>query len=186
MNTPFPYPGRIDFDKYLDAYLQREDAVRSLPSDAELLELARKAIVREQLTLIPLPQDAFAQAGDTAVLKTESALPRFNKEKVTVTLGRALYHRELENAVIGKRAGDSLSLIIDGQDVAVRVLELKRKQAPTPTDEMVAALQQKDNEGNLLTTVKAYEDYIRWEKTTETLATVNYYVMEQILADHPM
>ena len=46
MNTRFPYEGQIDFSKYLDAYYEREDAYRELPSEEELSELARKSIVR--------------------------------------------------------------------------------------------------------------------------------------------
>ena len=55
MNTVFPYEGRIDYAKYLDSYLRREDAYKSIPTEAELKELARKSIVREQLVLLPLP-----------------------------------------------------------------------------------------------------------------------------------
>lgn len=186
MNTVFPYQGRIDYDKYLDAYLRKKDAIRRIPSENELLELARKAIVRGHLVLTPLPAGEPAQTGDTAVLKTVSELPRFNKEKVTVTLGRGLYNRELENELIGKRAGESVHLAIDGKSMTATVLSLSRKQAPEPTDDMVLELQARDMQGNPLTTVAAYEAYIREEKTMETLATVNYYVMEQILADYPM
>lgn len=186
MNTKFPYEGRIDFDKYLDAYLQRQDAIRAIPTEAELKELARKAIVREQLVLAPLPEGEAAQVGDTAVLKTASALPKFNKERVTVTLGRGLYNRDLENALIGRRAGESVSLTVQDNEVSAAILELKRKQAPEPTDEMVEALQAKDMQNQSIHTVAEYEAYVREEKTTEALATVNYYVVEAILKDYPV
>lgn len=186
MNTVFPYEGQIDFNKYLDAYLEREDAYRRIPTDPELNELARKGIVREQLVLMPLPDDAKAEVGDTAVLKTESELPKFNKERVTATLGRGLYSRELETALIGKTAGEGITTEINGQQVRATVLELKRRQAPEPTDKMVAALEQKDLEGNPITTVEEYFRYIRSAKVNEVLANVNYYVMEAILKDYPM
>ncbi len=186
MKTAFPYEGRIDFDRYLDEYLKRDDAIRALPMDAELKELARKAIIRDQIVLTPLPDGEPAQEGDTAILKTESALPRFNKERVTVTLGRGLYSRELEQSLIGKAVGESVTMEIQGEQVRAALLELKRKQAPEPTDEMVRSLQAKDNQGNPVTTVAAYETYIHEQKTMEALATVNYYVMQKILADYPM
>ena len=186
MNTVFPYKEQIDFEKYLDAYLQRDDAVRSVPTDAELKELARKAIVREQIVLLPLPAEEKARAGDTAVLKTESTLPKFNKDRVTVTLGRGLYSKELENSLIGKAAGETVSTVIQEQPVKAQILELKRKQAPEPTDEMVQALQTKDFQGRLITNVADYEAFIRTEKTNEVLATVNYYVMEEIIKAYPM
>lgn len=186
MNTVFPYKEQIDFEKYLDAYLQRDDAVRSVPTDAELKELARKAIVREQIVLLPLPAEEKARAGDTAVLKTESTLPKFNKDRVTVTLGRGLYSKELENSLIGKAAGETVSTVIQEQPVMAQILELKRKQTPDPTDEMVQALQAKDFQGRLITNVADYEAFIRTEKTNEVLATVNYYVMEEIIKAYPM
>ena len=186
MNTVFPYKEQIDYEKYLDAYLQRDDAVRYVPTDAELKELARKAIVREQIVLLPLPAEEKARAGDTAVLKTESTLPKFNKDRVTVTLGRGLYSKELENSLIGKAAGETVSTVIQEQPVMAQILELKRKQTPDPTDEMVQALQAKDFQGRLITNVADYEAFIRTEKTNEVLATINYYVMEEIIKAYPM
>ena len=186
MNTLFPYREQIDFEKYLDAYLCREDAVRSIPTDVELKELARKAIVREQIVLLPLPAEEKAQTGDTAVLRTESALPKFNKDRVTVTLGRGLYSRELESSLIGKTTGETVSTVIQEQPVKAQILELKRKQTPAPTDEMVQALQAKDFQGQLITNVADYEAYIHTEKTNEVLATVNYYVMEEIIKAYPI
>ena len=186
MKTKFPYSGHIDYAAYLDDYLKRPDAIQGIPAEAELLELARKAIVREQLVLVPLPEGTPAAQGDTAVLQTVSALPKFNKERVAVSLGRGLYNKELELALIGRRVGEQLRLTVQDCPVEVRLLELKRKQAPEPTDEMVAALEQKDLQGNPLLTVAAYRDYIRKTKTEEALANINYYTMEKILADYPI
>lgn len=186
MNTKFPYEGRIDFDRYLDEYLRREDAIRAIPTEAELLELARKAIVREQLVLAALPEGEAAQVGDTAVLKTVSDLPKFNKERVTVTLGRGLYNRDLENALIGRKVGEGVTITVQENEVSATVLELKRKQAPEPTDEMVEELQAKDLHNQPIHTVAEYEAYVREQKTSEVLANVNYYVMEQILKDYPI
>ena len=186
MNTKFPYEGQIDYGKYLDAYLQREDAYRSIPTDEELKELARKSIVREQLVLLPLPESIKAELGDTAVLKTESNLPKFNKERVTVTLGRGLYSKELEPLLIGKAVGDTVETELNGEKVKATVLELKRKQTPEPTDEMVAALEQKDMQGNPITTVEKYDRYIHAAKVDEVLANINYFTMESIINDYPI
>lgn len=186
MKTVFPYEGRIDFDSYLEAYMKRDDAIRAVPSDEELKELARKGIIREQLVLVPVNEGECAENGDTAVLKTESVLPRYNKPKVTVTLGRGLYNRELENALIGKRVMDTVTLSVQNEQVTATLLQLKRKQEPKPTDEMVEALQVKDFEGNLIRTVAQYEEYIHTQKTMEVLSNINYYVMENILNDYPM
>ena len=186
MKTQFPYAGTIDFAAYLDKYFTREDAIRKLPTEEELKELARKSIVREQLVLAPLPDGTLAEVGDTAVLKTESALAKFNKPSVTVTLGRGLYNKELEAALIGKKVGETVNITVNGEPVTACVLGLKRKQVPEPSDEMVHGLAVKDLRGNPIETVAAYEAHIREQKTLETLANINYYVMEEILKDYPV
>lgn len=186
MNTIFPYEGQIDYSKYLDTYLEREDAYRNVPSDEELKELARKSIIRDQLVLALLPEGTKAEIGDTAVLKTESTLQKFNKERVTVTLGRGLYSKELEPLLIGKTVGETVVTEINGEKVKATVLELKRKQEPEPTDEMVKALEQKDLQGNPITTVEEYCRYIQAAKVDEVLANVNYFTMESIMRDHPI
>ena len=186
MYTKFPYEEPIDFGKYLDEYLKRDGAIKSIPTDAELKELARKSIVREQLELVSLPQQEPAIAGDTAILKTVGQAPKFNKERVTVTLGRGLYNKDLESALIGCTVGQSVEMMIDDSPVSATVLELKRKQSPEPTDDMVVQLQVKDHQGNLITTVADYEAYIRQEKVMHTLAEVNFYVLTDIIKDYPM
>lgn len=186
MKTKFPYEGKIDFQKYWDAYMQREDAVRSLPAEAELVELARKAIVKEHLALLPILEGEAAQAGDTVTMTTVSEIPKFNKPKVTASLGRGLYNKDLETMAVGKKVGDSFSLIIQEKEVSVTVLEIKRKSAPEPTDEMVVAMGAKDFQDQLITTVDGYIKFIIEQKIDSQVATVNYYIMEAILKDYPM
>lgn len=186
MKTKFPYEGKIDYQKYWDTYMQREDAVRSLPSEAELIELARKAIVKEHLVLQPVPAEEAAQIGDTVTMATVSELPKFNKPKVTASLGRGLYHKELETMAVGKKAGDSFSLTIQEKAVDVTILEIKRKLAPEPTDEMVVAMGAKDYQDQLITTVDGYIRFILTQKIDMEVAQVNYYIMEAILQDYPV
>lgn len=186
MKTKFPYEGKIDFQKYWDAYMQREDAVRSLPAEADLIELARKAIVKEHLVLLPIPAGEVAQTGDTVTMTTVSEIPKFNKPKVTASLGRGLYNKDLETMAVGKKVGDSFSLIIQEQEVSVTILEIKRKSAPEPTDEMVVAMGAKDFQDQLITTVDGYIKFIIEQKLDSQVSTVNYYIMEAILKDYPM
>lgn len=53
-----------------------------------------------------VPADELARPGDTLTLRTESALPRFNRARVTATIGRGLYNRTLEEAVSGAMYGE--------------------------------------------------------------------------------
>ena len=186
MKTKFPYSGKIDYQKYWDAYMQREDAIKTLPTEAELKELARKGIVKEHLVLLPVPADEAAQLGDTVTMATVSDLPKFNKPRVTASLGRGLYNKELEETAVGKKVGDRFELTVQDKKVAVTVLEIKRKSAPEPTDEMVAAMGVKDNFNKPITTVEAYESFIIEEDLLSKLATINYEIMTQILSDYPV
>lgn len=186
MKTKFPYEGKIDFQEFWDAYMLREDAVRSLPAEDELIELARKAIVKEHLVLLPIPEGEAAQLGDTVTMTTVSEIPKFNKPKVTASLGRGLYNKDLETVAVGKKVGDSFRLIIQEKEVSVTVLEIKRKSAPEPTDEMVVAMGAKDFQDQLITTVDGYIKFIFEQKIDMELANVNYYIMEAVLKDYPM
>ena len=186
MKTQFPYQGKIDFNSYFNKYMEGENAIRTLPSQAESAELARKAIVKDHLVLLPIPAGETAEPGDTVTMATVSDIPKFNKPRVTASLGRGLYNRDLEEMAVGKKVGDSFALTIQGKDVSVTILEIRRKAAPEPTDEMVAALGAKDNGDKLITTVEDYVKFIVEEKMMTTLAEINYYVVGAIIDAYPM
>lgn len=63
MKTRFPYQERIDYDAYWNTYMEREDAIRRLPTEAEMKEQARQNIVKDQLVLIPVPEGEAAAWG---------------------------------------------------------------------------------------------------------------------------
>lgn len=186
MKTVFPYQERIDFDAYLDKYLQREDAIRRIPGEAELKELARKGVVKDHLVLAPLPEGARAEEGDTLTLRTVSELPKFNKDRVTVTIGRGLYDKGLEEALVGKAAGETCQVLVKEKPVTATVLEIKRKIAPEPTDEMVEAMGEKDYRGNLIRTCAEYEKFICAGKTYEAVGHVGYFMMGELIKDYPL
>ena len=185
MKTKFPY-GPIDFDSYFQQYLAREDAVKMLPDRQEIRELARKNVVKDHLILVPLKDGEAAKTGDTLTLCTQSSLPKFNKDQVTVSIGRGLYNKALEEALVGLKKGETCHVTVKDQPVSATILGIKRKAAPEPTDEMAAELHQKDFDGKELTTLAEYEDYLIKEKTMEAVSTVNYYVMESIMKDYPV
>lgn len=185
MNTKFPYK-KVDFEKALNNYFQREDAITALPTPEEMRENAIKAIVKEHIALVSQPAGTCAERGDTLTLKTVSSLPKFNKPKVTVSIGRGLYDKGLEAAMVGKKVGDTCTVTEKEQNVEVTVLEIKRKMVPAPTDEMVVALQAKDFENKIITTADDYIAFVMKEKELSTLANINYYVMEEILKAYPI
>ena len=185
MNTKFPY-GPIDYTVYFNEYEKREDAILCLPDAVEIKELARKNVVKDHIQLCLVGEDEPARKGDTLTIQTKSVLPKFNKEKVTVSIGRGLYNRTLEEALEGLKKGESCQVTVRDEAVKATILEIKRKVTPEPTDDMAAALHQKDFSGKELTTLAAYEDYLMQEKTIEAVSTVNYFVTESIMKDYPL
>lgn len=186
LKTRFPYE-TVDFDRYYNAYMEQEDAIKALPSEKEVEELAYKGLIKDHLVLLPVPEGTAAQLGDTITFQTKSELPKFNKEKVTVSIGRGLYNKELETEAVGKKAGDSYYLVIKDKPVSVTILEIKRKQEPAEvTDDMVIELQVKDYKGNPISTVERYMAYTKEQKKLECLSTINYYIMEKLLQDYPV
>ena len=186
MKTRLPYNCRIDLKEYLDRYFLKADAVKKLPSDKELKDLAVRSIVKDHIELAQIPEGESAAAGDVAELKTESALSRFNKTSITVTLGSGLYDKKLEEAVIGLKKNESTEVFCHGEAVAVTVLKISRKYVPEPTDEMVKALKQTDTENKPVNTVAEYEAYVKDQKITEALSLVFGGVMEMICRDFPL
>ncbi len=186
MKTKFPYEGKIDFQKYWDTCMAQEDAVRSIPTEEELKEQAIKAIVKDHLVLTTIGADEVAETGDSITMATVSNIPKFNKPNVKVSLGRGLYNKELEDMVLGKKIGDQFGLTIQEEPVSVTILDIQRKTAPQPTDEMAAALGMKDDHDQLLATVEDYIKYYVENKALSNIATINYYVMSPILEAYPV
>lgn len=123
---------KIDISRYLD-----EVDLTIIPTEKDIESEMVKALVKAHITFEPVGNNPI-ETGDTVKLCTKSDIPKFNKPEVTVTVGRGLYSKDIETAVIGKKAGDEFAVEINGQAVAVSVISAKRKVLPKPTDEMVA------------------------------------------------
>lgn len=78
--------------------------------------------------------------GDTAVLRCHSELPRFDRESVTLIVGKGLLDQTLERGILGMAPGQSRSLQVGGAAVEVELLSATRTQLPQRTDEAIAAL----------------------------------------------
>ncbi len=185
LKTVFPYEG-IDYNTYVKAYLGKEDALRSLPDREECRALARKNIVKGHITLRKVPAEEPVQQGDTVTFSCESGLLKYNRPKLTLSVGRGLFSRAVEDALIGRTAGDTFVTEADQCPVRVSVFEIRRKEVPEPTDEMAAEMGVKNMKQEPVTTVAGYEEMIYQQKRMEILQTVNYYVTEPIFRDYPI
>ena len=84
-----------------------------------------------------LPADR-VEPGDIVTLRCRSEKPKFQKDAVTVNVGKGLYSRELEAQLPGLTAGEEKTLTAEGAEVTVQALKLQRTVLPELTDEFVA------------------------------------------------
>lgn len=110
-----------------------------VPGKQEIEEAVRNRLTKGLTTLADLLAADALQKNDAVVLRVESSLPRFNKERVTVNLGGGLYDKVLEAELLGKHVGDSGSVTTRDVEVKYTVLSARRRVVPTPTDEMAEA-----------------------------------------------
>lgn len=76
------------------------------------------------------------QKNDMATISCNSALPRFNKNSVTIRIGMGLFSRELEDQITGWKVGQSGTVTVKEQEVSVTVESAKREVLPEITDEL--------------------------------------------------
>ena len=185
LKTVLPYEN-IDYEAYAERYFAEPEAMTELPDKEECAELARKNIVKGHIVLADLPQEEPVQAGDTVSFSCESTAAKYNKPKITVSVGRGLFDRDVEEQLIGRRAGDVIETSVNRVPVRVQILRVQRKQVPEPTDEMTAQMCVKDMQQQPVKTVAGYEKMIYQQKRVEVLSTVNYYITEPLFRDYPV
>jgi len=113
--------------------------ISMVPGKKEIEEAVRSRLTKGLTTLADLTETDELKKSDAVQLRVESALPRFNKERVTVNLGSGLYDKVLEAELLGKHVGSSGSVHTRDVEVRYTVLSARRKVVPEPTDEMVEA-----------------------------------------------
>lgn len=96
-------PTDIDFYDFIHSKIEL-DKLKTLTTtkwEKNLLTLKKSNSVSRELE-----SGEVLEKGDIVILSTKSSCERFNKEKITVTLGIGLYCKELENALIGTKLGE--------------------------------------------------------------------------------
>ena len=77
------------------------------------------------------------EIGDIVTIRCRSEKAKFNKDSITINVGKKLYSRELEAQLIGLSVGEEKDLIADGAAVSVQVLKSERTALPELTDAFV-------------------------------------------------
>lgn len=93
---------------------------------------------------------------DIVAVQMKSEKPWLDSECARFRVGRKFFYPEIEESVLQHKAGDTWTCVIDGSDVEVTVLSVKRRVAPKLTDELVRKL---DMDG--METVADYTEYVK-------------------------
>ena len=119
--------------------LLREIGWNDAPTAADIENRIVKELTRGKITFVDA-ETAPIENGFRVTLHTESVLPKFNKEKVTVTVGSGLYDRTVEDRLLDMCVGDSAQVTVKDEPVCFTVLKTEKKHIPVLTDEMVREL----------------------------------------------
>lgn len=129
---------------------------RSRIPSAEDLELkVKKQLTAGLTTCVPIAEGVPICHDDKVTLRITSVLPRFNRERIALTVGSGLYDKTVERELVGMCVGETANIIVRGEKAVFTVLNAERISYPELTDDM--AHNQKI-EG--IHTVDAYKAYI--------------------------
>lgn len=120
------------------------------------------------------------EKGDVAVLTLESALAKFNRQSVFVTVGGGLFDKDFEEQLIGHAVGESFQAEAQGQPVRVTVKQASRTVFPEPTDEMAAAYAAEHEEFRGAVTVAAYREKVVEQYLEEERRGVFFNAMDAV------
>ncbi|MDD6042446.1 MAG: hypothetical protein PUB87_01675 [Eubacteriaceae bacterium] len=141
--------------KVLEMYDFREIDLKPLILPFELdeaqLEKDLNMVQKKHSHLVTVDQ---IEEGDFASISCKSDAKKYNRERVTVKVGKGLYSAELETQLIGMKPGERKRVTADGNTVDVKVIKADRSILPELNDENVPSFGIKD-----VTTVDELRQY---------------------------
>lgn len=156
-----------------EAYVEKE-SIRE-ETDTEI----KRALAKYKNTIRP----EAAQRGDIVIIDIEGGLPKYNRKRLGINVGKNLYSREIEEALIGRRAGDEFDAEADGVKAHICVKDVTRRVAPELNDGLVAEIMKDTEEEHPeISTVGQYIDWLEkrsfkklgdeiWVEYTDNLMT---------------
>lgn len=151
-----------------------------LPDDAHIEKIMLRRLTEGSFDLIPLPEGEKAVNGDVVTFSVSGGEGRYGKEDLRLTLGQGIYDNIVEDAMIGKTAGDVLKVAVGEWDLTIAIHEICRKQLPIMTDDMVKA-QQIEN----VTTLEQFREALKEELTMNEIYTIAGEIIQALLENAP-
>ena len=136
---PYDYK-KVDFMKSITPFVFDEE---QFGQDLDFLK--KKYAYIEAVTSIEM--------GDVATLRCHSEAKKFQKEKITLQVGKNLYSKELEEQLIGWQVNDCRKIKVGENQVKVEVLAVERRMLPELTDEFIDCT---------FTELTNYKDLVKW------------------------
>lgn len=151
-------------------------------ADAPTEDDVKKAVLQElsrgKISFAKQGPNVPIEKGCRVTLRTESALPKFNKEKTVVTVGSGLYDPVMEEKLCGMMEGNRGQVTVKGEKVSFVVTKVETRIFPALTDELVQALKL---EG--ITTLADYRQSMEKKLKEEYAAGLAQKVVEKLLSD---
>ncbi len=114
----------VDLSQYVEPFSMTEE---------ELMEQLDKVRMRHAVMV----EADTVERDDFVTLDTASDLPKFQKSGITVRVGKDLYSRELEEAILGMKTGEERAVTIPEGNVRVAIRAIRRRELPSLNDETV-------------------------------------------------
>jgi FKBP-type peptidyl-prolyl cis-trans isomerase (trigger factor) len=101
------------------------------------MEKIEKELLRLQKKYAQILEAEEVLSDDVVVLSCKSENKRFNKESISIIVGKGLFSKELEKNLLGMKKAEEKELVINGDKVWVYINKISRTVIPELTDEVV-------------------------------------------------
>lgn len=150
-------------------------------ADAPTRDDVERAVLREltrgKTSFAGQAPDFPIEKGCRVTLRTESVLPKFNKERTVVTVGSGLYDPSVEAQLCGMTEGSQGRTMVRGEAVSFTVTKVEKKIFPALTDALVEELRL---EG--VSTLAGYRRYMEDKLRREYAAALGRRVVEELVS----
>lgn len=151
-----------------------------LPDDAHIEKIMLRRLTEGAFDLIPLSEEDEAVNGDVVTFSVLGGEGRYGKENLRLTLGQGIYDSTVEDAMIGKTAGDVLKVAVGEQNLTITIHDICRKHIPVMTDDMVKA-QHIEN----ITTLEQFREALKEEMTMNEIYTIAGEIIQALMENAP-
>lgn len=110
------------------------------------------------------------ETGDTVTVAVTGGggKPKYNKDRLMLTVGKNMYSKDIEEALVGKASGAELDVQTGEGEVHIKINAVTRRIAPEFTDEIAEdAAGELDGEHPDISTAAQYRDWLYKVKTKE-------------------